>query len=273
MKKLSQTVTARVCVNGKPVKTYQKSGKTYIEAKEGSEFTIKLQNTSWRKACVVVSIDGLNVIDGEPADKDSQGWIIERWGSTEIKGWQHNDNKAGGFKFEAKTGDESYAGSQGKGDCCGVIGILAHSEEVEVLGYTPPTIRPIKKGYPSRNDEFRRGIWTTTTGDTAGPELYACTDVPVKDMSQAQSIMCSTTKTPDFDMSTGWGEEKHSPVEFVEFKRGDYLGMTELFYASKQSLKDIGISFKKKRPISKKKDKGFPKAFEGFAKPPKGWTK
>lgn len=71
-----------------------------------------------------------------------------------------------------------------------------------------------------------------------------------------------------FDMGTKWGEAKESKVVEVEFERGTLALTTNIYYASRQSLIEMGV------PIGSEKQVSFPEPFveSKYAKPPKGWT-
>ncbi len=72
-----------------------------------------------------------------------------------------------------------------------------------------------------------------------------------------------------FDMGTKWGEAKESRVVEVEFEKGLLTLSTNIYYASRQSLIEMGV------PVGNEKQVSFPEPFQDskYAKPPKGWTK
>ena len=68
-------------------------------------------------------------------------------------------------------------------------------------------------------------------------------------------------------MGTKWGNSKESPVIEVEFNRGNLSYSTNIYYASRKSLLEMGV------PMDNKKQVSFPKPFKNrkYAKPPEGW--
>lgn len=88
-------------VNGSKCKFYKCNGRTYIEAKKGSEYVVEIKNNSWEKILAVVSVDGLNVIDGETADEKGPGYVIDRYCSQKLYGFQYSQDKVATFKFGA----------------------------------------------------------------------------------------------------------------------------------------------------------------------------
>ena len=71
-----------------------------------------------------------------------------------------------------------------------------------------------------------------------------------------------------FDMGTKWGEAKESRVIEVEFEKGILALTTNIYYASRQSLIEMGVL-----PSGIKKQVSFPEPFADgkYAKPPKNW--
>jgi hypothetical protein len=57
-----------VHVNGRSVKEYTHQGMSFIEARDGTNYTIKLKNNLGQRAMAVVSVDGLDVVSGKNAE-------------------------------------------------------------------------------------------------------------------------------------------------------------------------------------------------------------
>lgn len=77
----------------------------------------------------------------------------------------------------------------------------------------------------------------------------------------------STNCLRGFDMGTKWGEAKESKVVEVEFERGSIVLNTNIYYASRQSLLEMGV------PLGNEKQVSFPEPFVNskYATPPKNW--
>ena len=85
--------------------------------------------------------------------------------------------------------------------------------------------------------------------------------------SSQQMSNAGTDALHGFDMGTKWGEAKESKVVEVEFERGTLALTTNIYYASRQSLLEMGV------PLGSEKQVSFPEPFTDskYAKPPKGW--
>lgn len=80
------------------------------------------------------------------------------------------------------------------------------------------------------------------------------------------SMDCSTNEPRGFDLGTKFGESKESKVIEVKFEKGILGYSTNIYYASRQSLIEMGI------PMGNEKQVSFPEPFtDKYAKPPSGW--
>ena len=271
-----------ILVNGNSVKTHLKDGKTYIEAKDGSEYEIHIKNHGCGRALVVASVDGLNVLTGESASTLDSGYVVNGYSDFKIKGFRYNNDKVGAFKFVKKT--KSYASGKQDGSeaNCGIIGVAIYNEDLPPNTWTVTSYRwpqPLKNPEPSPYD------WTLT-GDPVNSNFYSTTDshglydVGVKksfstvDMtnmvaattSNNTSINSLRSMNASFDMGSGWGKSKESKVVDTEFKRGVLVSSHDVYYASRDSLLGMGVIVPNTGQVS------FPRSFPQYAKPPKNWV-
>src|SRR5262245_60068175 len=54
--------------SGNALPTYVSRGRTYVAGERGNRYNIRIQNPTGRRVEAVVSVDGLDVIDGRVAD-------------------------------------------------------------------------------------------------------------------------------------------------------------------------------------------------------------
>lgn len=291
----------RVCVNGKPVKEYSYKGKTFIEAKEGSRYTLKLSNNSSTRTMATFSVDGIDVIKGKPAEKTKSGYVIEPYSSIDIKGYRVSDNEGAEFVFF--RGGDSYAAGRGKAYNNGVVGvrltaekIIHHTSDVFIQNppwWNPPVWpkwkwnhpQPFTGGY-SDNTLYRDTTGEIPMGMKGGSvslnscnvsDTYSC-DMTMKSSDtsrrvQKQLLVEQSPVNNHFDLGTGWGDRIHDPVKRVEFDMGDVIGDLEILYASRQALESMGIDFNSSKRIVV--GSSTPKAFndDGYCEPPRNWNK
>ena len=213
-----------ILVNGKNVTKYNHEGDIYIEGRPGSSYEITINNNSYRRIKAVVSVDGLSVIDGNPASENSQGYLVEPYRSTTIKGWRTDHNTENKFVFGDKR--KSYSNKTGNGtQNTGVIGVIVFEE---------------------------RDYYTTTLLKRSSPEWYTNYYEPWISCSSAEgSVLRGYSKgivgyTNDSysvnNMGTGYGEEVHSPSTEVAFNAKPTPAKRHIiYYDDRKGLEARGI--------------------------------
>jgi hypothetical protein len=122
MANLGNKYSARVLINGRSkAKEYRHEDRLFIEAKTESEFEVELKNHTSDRVMAIISVDGLDVIKGEPANQESAGYIIPANDSIKIKGFRNDEDSVGAFKFTARG--KSYSKEQGHGGNQGIIAV------------------------------------------------------------------------------------------------------------------------------------------------------
>jgi hypothetical protein len=102
-------------------------GRNYAVGESGHRYTIVLRNNTSFRLEVVVSVDGLDVLDGKAAAFAKRGYIMDPRGELEIDGFRQSMDAVAAFRFGSVRG--SYAG-QKTGDTrnVGVIGLAVFNE-------------------------------------------------------------------------------------------------------------------------------------------------
>ena len=243
----SNDVSVDILVNGNSTAKYYKDGKVYVEAKDGSEYEILIKNNGFNKVLAVSSVDGLNVLNGEPSGEVDSGYIINGYNSYRIKGFRYSDEKVGAFKFSKK--ENSYASSKSVELTinCGVIGVRIYNENVNYTLTANSTNSPT----------WISATYGTCIDDVTGPDLNS--------VFRASTGGDSNTKSLSFDMGSTWGQSKESKVTSSDFDRGNVFRPFDIYYASRASLVEMGVIQASKPQVS------FPNSFPKYATPPKGW--
>lgn len=131
-----------ILVNGSRCKQYYHQGKTFIEAKDGSEYVIEVKNNHYKRVLAVGSVDSLNVLTGKTATPNDSGYIIGAYSSEKIKGFRFSDEEWAMFRFGYKFDGKTYAQSKNDGSekNCGVIGLKFFYEKEPVVIYSSPPV-------------------------------------------------------------------------------------------------------------------------------------
>jgi hypothetical protein len=118
--------------SGRTLPVYWHEGRAYVVGRPGNEYQVIVRNRVGEDLLAVVSVDGLNVMNGEPANPRQSGYIISSWSRMEVKGWRKSLDDVAAFYFT--TLGDSYAGRTGRPANVGVIGVALFQRK----HYEPP---------------------------------------------------------------------------------------------------------------------------------------
>jgi len=103
-------------------------GRRFVVASEGGHYSIVVRNLCKSRLELVVSVDGLDVIDGKSAAFSKRGYIIAPGETLEIRGWRTGPEHVARFRFSSVAG--SYANLRhGEHRNVGVIGLAVFDEK------------------------------------------------------------------------------------------------------------------------------------------------
>lgn len=112
--------------NGSPLPTYVSSGRSIVAGEHGQRYSIEIENRTSNRFEAVVTVDGLDVIDGEPGSFDKRGYLIGAFDKIEIDGFRQSMDEVAAFRFGSVRG--SYAARKGNDRNVGVIGVAFFAE-------------------------------------------------------------------------------------------------------------------------------------------------
>lgn len=100
----------------------------FVEGRAGAAYSIWIKNRCRSRVEVVLSVDGLDVIDGKPASFRKRGYVVGPGETLEVKGWRTGWDSVARFEFSSVGA--SYA-NQRHGDArnVGVIGLAVFGEK------------------------------------------------------------------------------------------------------------------------------------------------
>ena len=240
-------VSVEVRMDGKRAPLYRTAAdeRYYLEAVRGRNYALQLRNLSPRRIGVLITVDGLNVVNGERSSlsRHEPMYVLDPWESTTIRGWRTSLEHVQRFLFVDE--ERSYAGRTGQanGDM-GWIRVLAFAEVEHIRLF-------------NRNNEISRR--DGATDESAREEASAGADERARDESRAakpgaaapQSELGSSSEKSLADRraeesesfpGTGWGDRSRDPVRMVWFdperKATDEI---VLRYEYARTLRDLGI--------------------------------
>src|SRR5262249_55187778 len=126
-------VAVSVSVSGRTAPLYQRADRGdrwYIEAREGANYTVTVRNLTGERVGFVISVDGLNAINGlrSHLGSDEPMYVLDPYEQTTVKGWRKSLDNVSKFVFVDE--ERSYAArtDQANGDL-GWIRVVAFSEQ------------------------------------------------------------------------------------------------------------------------------------------------
>ncbi|HEX5058185.1 MAG TPA: hypothetical protein VFV99_02440 [Kofleriaceae bacterium] len=112
--------------SGETAPTYAFKGRYYVQGNDSEHYTIRVTNPTGNRVEAVVSVDGLDVVDGEDGDLNKRGYIVPAYGEVRIEGFRTSLADVASFRFSSV--DNSYAGKKGKSRNVGVIAVAIFEE-------------------------------------------------------------------------------------------------------------------------------------------------
>src|ERR1700686_494149 len=128
MERVSVDIIDRTDGRVRPIYTH--GGRRYVVGKPGNEYAIRVRNGGRERALVVMSVDGVNVITGDPASPSQSGYVLDPHGSFEIAGWRTSQSRTAAFFFTTLA--NSYATRTGRPANVGVIGVAVFRDRPRV---------------------------------------------------------------------------------------------------------------------------------------------
>lgn len=195
--------------------TFLHNGKKFVMGTMGQRYRIRISNPTSQRVEAVVSVDGLDAIDGLTATTSKRGYIVPAFGSVTIDGFRTSMSSVAAFRFSSVS--ESFAGRIGQDRNVGVVGVAIFREKVE----EPIEIaRPRAAAPATRGAEESRSAPAKKSADRPG-------------------------------LGTQFGEQHESRVRQTTFIRENQspTSTVELRYNDKAGLRAMGIVIPEPREI------------------------
>lgn len=99
----------------------------FVKGSAGSTYSIVVKNRCKSALQIVLSVDGLDVIDGKPGSVQKRGYVVQAGETLEVKGFRVGYHEEAEFKFSSVN--NSYANlSRGETRNVGVIGMAVFTQ-------------------------------------------------------------------------------------------------------------------------------------------------
>lgn len=269
MLQVVHSITVQIISGGKVLPTIIHQGQNYIPVPESGEYKIRLHNPSNQRKLVVLSVDGINVVEGKDAGYNGNGYVIPAWGTADIPGWRRSENEVAAFEFSEQKA--SYAAKTGRGTSnVGVIGVAVFDEKVNKA--LQGILRSQGMGGPFNGNggeeysgtiRYRSGATLNATFSVSheendsddGGNLKGYThdghqvmnmvnnEAVTKGVPESASVFNSHVAQPVLDVGTTYGKAATFHTTDVDFVRASQTptAVIVLRYATKARLQSWGV--------------------------------
>ena len=200
---------------------YWHEGRAYVVGRPGNEYQVVVKNRVGEDLLAVVSVDGLNVMNGQPANPRQAGYILSPWSRLDVRGWRKSMDEVAAFYFTQLS--DSYAGRTGRPDNVGVIGVALFQRKL------------VEAPYRERSEAQR-----DSTNE-----------------SRAKTLQAPAASAP---LGTGHGRREESRVQWQHFERATEspVETIAIYYDSYRNLVAQGVL---QAPIGRRDPNPFPTSF------------
>jgi hypothetical protein len=212
------------------LRLFRHDGRSYVLGTVGDRYSVVLSNPTPQRVEAVISIDGLDAIDGTPADYvQKRGYILPAYGSATIEGFRTSLERVATFRFSSVV--DSYAGRLGLARDVGVIGVAFFPERAPV-SVSPMAMLDGDRAAPapSKAEASSPSSAAGDVGALAGESSRAV--APGRDREERKGL------------GTEFGEARESHVEETEFVRANATLPSDIVsfrYNDRAGLVALGI--------------------------------
>jgi hypothetical protein len=266
--------------NGEQLPTYGQRDRFYVQGNVGERYTIRVTNPTPNRVEAVVTVDGLDVIDGENGDLRKRGYVVPAYGDVRIEGFRTSQADVATFRFSSVG--ESYAGKKGKARNVGVVAVAIFEETApepdnQIIvgggsygGYQPPydyedDLSDARRPSPTKDSSRGENVSSrdrapaapppqpsgrlskrapadapSTTGSSGAPRRERMDD---GDAMEEEWVAPKTTQRNRPGLGTEFGESRYSAASFTRFVRANNrpIAIAELRYNDYAGLVALGI--------------------------------
>lgn len=218
---------------GAELPLYRHRGEYWVAGRPGARYAIRARNAMGERVMAVMSVDGVNVVTGETAGVEQNGYVYGPRERSDITGWRKSDSQIAAFEFAAAG--NSYASRTGRPDDVGVIGVAMFRERMPEP--PPPPVVP----YPRRDEygERERRSESSSMGDARAKA--APPDSSVAAESPSGSLARQSAPSPS--LGTAHGRRETSYVGKTSFERAQSSPdeVVRIRYDSRENLVAAGV--------------------------------
>jgi hypothetical protein len=236
--------------HGSPLDTYAHRGRYYVRGDRGDRYVVHVSNPTPRRVEAVITVDGLDVIDGENGDLGKRGYVIQPYGDLRVEGFRTSHHDVATFRFSSVGA--SYAGRKGKARNVGVIAVAVFEENAPPPVYLPAPPMPTPyyrddyegaRSEPAPSGGAAKGARPAAPPSAAPTTRSAPAEASADASASAGEACCGAPRRERSGLGTEFGEQRYSAVSFTRFVRSSRrpAALIELRYNDASGLAALGI--------------------------------
>ncbi len=110
------------------LKNQHSRGKRFVTGNKNKNYSLVVKNLSHTRLEIVLSVDGLDVLDGKSASTKRRGYIVSPGETLNVKGFRKSADAVAAFKFSSVNSSYSQLSGNGSRNV-GVIGMAVFTEK------------------------------------------------------------------------------------------------------------------------------------------------
>jgi hypothetical protein len=216
---------------GRELPVYRHRGEYWVAGTPGARYAIRVRNTQGERLMAVMSVDGVNVVSGETAALEQNGYVLGAGERADITGWRKSDAQVAAFEFTARA--NSYASRTGRPDDVGVIGVAVFRERAApVPQWAPPVSRAAPRSEAEPPAREQRADATPPAAGTASANK-----------ATADEADKAAPAAPAPSLGTAHGRRETSHAGHTSFERASRSPqeLIRIRYDSRENLVAAGV--------------------------------
>jgi hypothetical protein len=225
---------------GQTLPVYRFRGEYWVAGTPGAKYSVAVTNNTGERVMAVISVDGVNVLNGDTARVDQAGYVFASNQRYEIAGWRKSDREIAAFQFVASP--RSYAERTGRPENVGVIGVALFRERYEAPAWAPYSHEQ-QPGYGNERYRYKRGEASDAAGAAEAANAPAPSSAPsLKSYGRVTESEAAQARVEP-KLGTGHGAREWSAVSHTEFQRAQSAPneTIRIRYDSTENLIAMGV--------------------------------
>jgi len=222
---------------GATLPTHYHRGEYWVAGTPGGRYAVSVRNKTGERLLAVTSVDGVNVLSGETASWEQNGYVFGSFQGYQIPGWRKSSSEVAAFEFSS-AGD-SYAGLTGRPANLGVIGVaLFRERQPEPMARAPELSHNIDAAGAPAQERRRESLAPAPASAGA-----AAADAARSESAAPRALPPEAHALQAPKLGTAHGQREASVVSHTRFERMQTRPdeLISIRYDSRENLVASGV--------------------------------